>query len=154
MDVSPLPPAPARRRSRVIPLLVLLGVVVAGGVVVTQFLGSAIDYYCNVDEIGTRSGCDTERRLRVQGSVDEGSLRAEPGRTTFSITFNDATIDVVYAGAPGGIFQECIPVVVHGRLVNDVFEGDRIEVKHSNEYVEMNSTRIDEAESAACSQQA
>ena len=33
-------------------------VIVAGGFIVTQFLSSAVDYYCNVDEVGTRSGCD------------------------------------------------------------------------------------------------
>ncbi len=49
-------------------------VVVAGGVIVMKFLGSAVDYYCNVDEIGARSGCDAGRRLRVQGTVDEGSI--------------------------------------------------------------------------------
>jgi hypothetical protein len=38
-------------------------------------------------------------------------------------------------------------------MVNGVFESDRIEVKHSNQYVEKNAERIDEAneEAAACS---
>ena len=41
-----------------LPILVLAMVVVAGGVIVTQFLTSAVDYYCNVDEINVRDGCD------------------------------------------------------------------------------------------------
>lgn len=134
-------------------MVVLVLVIVAGGVMVTQFLSSAIDYYCNVDEIGVRDGCDGERRLRVQGTVEEGSLQTDAARTTFSISFNGATLPVSYQGAPGGIFQECIPVVVHGRLAGDVFEGDRIEVRHSNEYAEDHGDRIDEAGSPACSLQ-
>jgi hypothetical protein len=38
---------------------------------------------------------------------------------------------------------------VHGRLNGDMFDGDRIEVKHSNQYVEANSDRIDESEKEA-----
>jgi cytochrome c-type biogenesis protein CcmE len=61
---------------------------------------------------------------------------------------------VRYEGHPGGIFQECVPVVVHGRLdAQGSFDGDRVEVKHSNEYEAANSERLDDAESAACTQQ-
>ena len=60
---------------------------------------------------------------------------------------------VRYEGQPGGIFEECEPVVVHGELVDGTFEGDRVEVKHSNEYEAENADRLDEAtaESATCS---
>lgn len=134
---------------------ILAGVIVAGGVVVTQFLSSAIDYYCNVDEIGVREGCEAGRRLRVQGTVEQGSLAAVAGSTRFAMSFNGTRLDVSYLGDPGGIFQECIPVVAHGRLVGDVFEADRIEVKHSNEYVAENPDRVsgDGADVDGCSQQ-
>ncbi len=125
----------------------------AGGVVVTKFLTSAIDYYCNVDEVGSRPGCEGDRRLRVQGIVEEGSVQQQDGGTSFVMVFNLEKIKVVYAGDPGGVFQECIPVVAHGRVVDGTFESDRIEVKHSNSYVEKNKTRLDTAneEAAACS---
>ena len=60
-------PRPGSRsgRRKWLPIVVIAGVLVAGGVIVTQFLRSAVDYYCNVDEVGDRSGCDTNRRLRV-----------------------------------------------------------------------------------------
>ena len=103
-------------------------------VIVTKFLGSAIDYYCNADEIGVRDGCEEGRRLRVQGTVAAESVETDGGITTFTIVFGDAAIPVRYEGEPGGIFAECEPVVVHGRLVDGVFQGDQIEVKHSNEY--------------------
>jgi cytochrome c-type biogenesis protein CcmE len=87
----------------------------------------------------------------VQGTVDEGSLKKVLGATTFTLSFNGETMDVAYSGDPGGIFQECIPVVAHGQLVGDTFEATRIEVKHSNEYEASNAGRIEEAEAAACS---
>jgi len=131
-------------------MLVLALVVVAGGVIVVQFLTSAVDYYCNVDEVGERAGCDTDRRLRIQGTVDEGSVLNERGVTSFTVSFNGATQSVRYDGEPGGIFKECIPVVVHGVLDGPTFVGDRVEVKHSEEYVAVNSERIDEAEFEGC----
>lgn len=161
MDLTPRtvdPAAPTRRRRRRWLPMVLLGlVIVAGGVVVTQFLTSAIDYYCNVDEIGVQPNCDAERRLRVQGVVDEGSVVDDGVVTAFTMSFNGATLPVRYEGDPGGVFQECISVVVHGRIGDDgVFDGDRIEVKHSNEYVEANPERVDDeydTGSPACSLQ-
>ena len=128
-------------------------VLVAGGVIVTQFLRSAVDYYCNVDEIGTRDGCEPGRRLRVQGTVDRGTVETVNGLTTFTISFGGVTMPVRYAGQPGGIFEECQPVVVHGELVDDTFRGDRVEVKHSNEYEAENAERLDQApaESDTCS---
>ncbi len=112
--------------------MIVLGLVlVAGGVIVTQFLRSAVDYYCNVDEVGTRSGCDADRRLRLQGVVERGSVVSTGGDTSFDIAFNDEVISVYYSGEPGGIFKECMPVVVHGNFdpATDTFLGDRVEVK-------------------------
>jgi cytochrome c-type biogenesis protein CcmE len=136
--------------------VILALVLIAGGVIVTQFLRSAVDYYCNVDEIGVRSGCESGRRLRIQGTVDAGSVASAAGITTFTISFNDHTLPVRYQGQPGGMFKECEPVVVHGELVDDVFRGDRVEVKHSNEYEAENADRLDGAaeESGTCSPRA
>ena len=157
MDLSPreaVPSAPRVRRGKRWPAVAMLVVVlIGGGVVLTKFLTSSIDYYCNVDELGTKDGCDAGRRLRVQGNVEEGSVESANGVTTFLVSFNDVEMPVRYEGEPGGIFQECIPVVVHGRLADGVFEGDRVEVKHSNEYTAANKDRLDEAESA-CSAKA
>jgi cytochrome c-type biogenesis protein CcmE len=147
-------PRPARRRRRWVPLVVLALVLVAGGVIVTQFLRSAVDYYCNVDEIGRRDGCEAGRRLRIQGTVDAGTVETREGATSFTISFNGVTVPVRYRGEPGGMFRECQPVVVHGMLDGETFRGDRVEVKHSNEYEAENAERIASAaaaeESDAC----
>jgi cytochrome c-type biogenesis protein CcmE len=153
-DLSPRPvePVVGRRPRRVLPSLVLVAAILAGGVVVTRFLTSAVDYYCNVDEVGLRRGCDRDRRLRLQGTVTEGSVESDGLTTSFDIEFDDVTIGVDYDGEPGGIFKECIPVVVHGYFdsSNDRFMGDRVEVKHSDEYVSVNDARLTEARESAC----
>ncbi len=132
-------------------IIVLLLVVVAGFVVITKFLTSAVDYYCNVDEVGVKDGCEAGRRLRVQGVVEKDSVVDDGTTTVFSIAFGGETMKVRYEGDPGGIFKECIPVVVHGVLDNGIFEGDRIEVKHSNEYKAANPDRMNETEGGECS---
>jgi cytochrome c-type biogenesis protein CcmE len=157
LDLTPRTPPPddggparPRRRRPWLPIVVLGLVVVAGGVIVTQFLRSAVDYYCNVDEVGVRDGCDADRRIRLQGTVDEGSVTHDGSDTLFTISFNGATIPVHYRGEPGGIFEECIPVVVHGVIEDGELQGDRVEVKHSDEYVSVNDDRVAAAERAGC----
>jgi cytochrome c-type biogenesis protein CcmE len=145
--------AGAKKKRNWVPIAFIVVALLAGGVVVTKFLTSAIDYYCNVDEVGVRNGCNGDRRIRVQGIVKQHSVKSVDGSTTFALTFNAKTIEVQYLGDPGGVFQECIPVVAHGRMMGGTFESDRIEVKHSNQYVEKNEGRLAEAnkEAAACS---
>ena len=143
--------AVARGQKRnLVPIIVLALAIIAGGVVITQFLRSAVDYYCNVDEVGLRDGCDSDRRIRLQGTVDEGSISAEQGITRFTISFNGVSLPVRYDGEPGGIFKECIPVVVHGVIENDELAGDRVEVKHSDEYVSVNDERVAGATDLGC----
>lgn len=158
MDLSPrqtstLERAEPPRRRNWGAYALLIVVLVAGGVVVTKFLTSAIDFYCNVDEVGHKSGCEAGRRLRIQGTVQEGTVTKSGAVTDFVIAFNGVTMKVHYDGDPGGLFQECIPVVVHGSLdAAGVFDGDQLEVKHSNEYAAKNPERLDPSKSAACSQ--
>lgn len=73
------------------------------------------------------------------------------GNTSFVMSFNGVSLPVDYEGEPGGVFQECIPVVAHGRIVDGVLMATRIEVKHSNEYEAENAERLEEAEKSACS---
>lgn len=147
---SPEESAGNRKKRNWLPIGVLALVLIAGGVIVSQFLSSAVDYYCNVDEVGQRDGCNADRRIRLQGTVDEGSVVKVGSATEFDISFNGVTMPVVYDGEPGGIFKECIPVVVHGVIVNGSLQGDRVEVKHSEEYVSVNDERVADAEAAGC----
>ena len=163
MDLSPrevVPTAVGRKRKR--PWLaasVLAAVLVAGGVFVVMFLNNAVDYYCNVDEVGVKDGCDVGRNIRVQGVVQKGTVESSAsGATSFVIAYNGAEMPITVGAQPTGIFQECIPVVVRGRAVEGadgrVFEGDEVIVKHDNEYDAENKDRLQQSnqEAAACSQ--
>ena len=102
MDLTPrtssdnAPLAPRKRNTKWSYVAILVVIVVAGGTIVTKFLTSAIDYYCNVDEIGSRAGCEPGRRIRVQGTVEKGSLKSVNNSTNFVMIFNEKTIHVVY----------------------------------------------------------
>lgn len=162
MDLSPrevVPTAPGRKRKRPwLAIGVLVAVLVAGGVLVVKFLTSAIDYYCNVDEVGVKSGCDVGRSIRIQGVVDKGSIDSTDTQTKFVITYHGTSMPVVVGSKPTGLFQECIPVVVSGRVENTanglVFDGDEVIVKHDNNYDAENKDRVKESndEAALCSQ--
>jgi cytochrome c-type biogenesis protein CcmE len=158
-------PAEHPRRKRPWPaIIVLVLVLVGGGIAITKFLTSAIDYYCNANEVGVKSGCEAGRELRIQGTVDEGTVAKSGGVTRFTISFGPVgdrvTIPVRYQGGDVDLFQECIPVVIHGKLIETngtkLFEGTEIEVKHSSQYESEHADRVNPAtgktQSAACSQ--
>ncbi|MDO8392569.1 MAG: cytochrome c maturation protein CcmE [Actinomycetota bacterium] len=162
IDLTPRAAVPTAARGKKKPWFayaVLVLVLAAGGVFVFNFLTNAIDYYCNVDEIGTKDGCDVDRNIRIQGVVDKDSVSQEGSVTSFVITFNGASMPVILGSKPTGLFQECIPVVVTGKVIEDdngdrFFEGDEVLVKHSEEYDAENKDRVATAngEAEACSQ--
>ena len=157
LDLTPRTerPAPvARHKRRWGAIAVLVAVVAAGAFVMTKFLGNSLDYYCNVDEVGVKASCSGDRSLRVQGTVAKGSLNKLDTQTRFVIAFHGRNIAVVYEGDPGGKFQECIPVVVRGRMQAGTFMGNEVEVKHSNEYAAKNAARLKQADSSPCPQAA
>ena len=90
LDLSPrtsVATGPRRRQRRWGPIVMLALVLVAGGVVITQFLGNALDYYCNADEVGVKKDCSGDRSLRVQGTVERGTLVKSATETRFVIAF-------------------------------------------------------------------
>lgn len=147
--VAPKP----KRKWWAVALLAL--VLVAGGVVITKFLTDSIDYYCNVDELGHKDGCSADKRIRVQGEVKEGTKKIQNGITTFVISRNGVDLPVHYDGVPTSeIFQECIDVIVEGQLRGGIFEGNNVEVKHSNEYQSADKTEQQSERDTACLQKA
>ena len=162
MDLSPrevVPTAQGRKRKRPWLAMSVLGLVlVGGGVMVVMFLNNAVDYYCNVDEVGVKDGCDVGRNIRIQGVVQEGTVEQTASEYSFVIAYNGKEMPISVGSQPSGIFQECIPVVVRGQAVDEgdgvVFLGDEVIVKHDNEYDAENADRLEQsnAEAAACSQ--
>lgn len=149
MDLTPRtvseldPPVTRSPRRRRVGAGIVLAVVLAGvAVVLFQSLASATFEFCNADQIGVTKGCADGKRVRLQGTVDAGSI--QPGvPLRFTVSYKGATVPVVYGdGEPGGIFREGIPVVVEGRYENNVFVGTRIINKHTEQYREANPDRV------------
>jgi cytochrome c-type biogenesis protein CcmE len=134
----------ARPKRRRWPAAVVLGLVfVAGAVILFEGLSNATVYFCNANEVGQRADCMPGKRFRVQGTVDDGSVQRVGADTMFTVSFGGATIPVRYDGEPGGIFKEGLPVVVEGRMGTDgTFAGDRVLVKHTEEYRAKNPERV------------
>ena len=161
MDLSPREVVPTAARGRKKPWFaycVLVVVVATGGVFVAKFLTSAIDYFCNVDEVGVKDGCDVGRSIRVQGVVDKGSVAVEGSITNFVVTYHGVSLPVVLGSKPQGLFQECIPVVVRGKVVQAAdgsryFAGEEVTVKHDEQYDKDNKDRVTQSntEGDACS---
>jgi cytochrome c-type biogenesis protein CcmE len=130
--------APRPRRRRRWGAAVVLAVVLTGGAIVLfQGLSNATVYFCNANEVDQRTDCTADKRFRLQGSVDAGSVEKSGDVLRFTVSYGGATVPVRYQGDPGGIFAENIPVVVEGRMGDDgTFAGDRILVKHSEQYRE------------------
>ncbi len=126
----------ARRRRAWLPMAVLAFVLVAGAVILFQGLSNATVYFCNANEVGKKAECSGAKRFRLQGTVDTGSVQRANGEVqAFTVSYGGTTIPVRYQGDPAGIFREGIPVVIEGRmLAGGTFQGDRILVKHTEQY--------------------
>ena len=140
--LTPRDPAATKRRRRWGGAVLLAVVLGALGVVLYEGLSNATVYFCNANEVGNRGDCTGNKRIRLQGTVDNGSIQFDGASTRFTVTYVGATIPGSYPGEPAGIFKEGIPVVVEGRMEGTTFDGDRILVKHTEQYVEENPGRV------------
>lgn len=154
MELSPRtapvePAAPARRRRHPWAYGVLAVVLVGLGVVVYQGLTSASLYFYNADEAVEQRADLADKRFRLQGTVQADSIEAIDGGVAFMVAFNGVEVAVQHDGDPPELFQPGIPVVLDGSWSagdDDVFESDRIVVKHSEQYQADNGDRLSEAE--------
>lgn len=145
LDLTPRPqPAPPRRRRRYRNLALVGVVVVALGFVLFQALTSARVYFYNVDEAVTERDELGERTIRMQGTVVSEPLRDDDGAYRFRVSHGGVDATVHHVGAePTDLFEIGIPVVVEGRWQGEEFRSQQILVKHSEEYIAENPTRVD-----------
>lgn len=111
--------------------------VIAGALsfLLLQGLGNATLYFRNADEAVAQRD-DLDGRFRLQGRVVDGSVREEGDAVRFAVEHGGATVAVRHRGDPPELFKPGIPVVLEGRFGDgsDVFESDRIMVRHTSEY--------------------
>lgn len=138
-----------RRRSLAVRGL-LLALVVALGLVAYRGLTDAALYFYNADEAVEQRSDLGDRRFRLQGSV-QGDVRDTADGVAFSVRFNDVPVKVRHHGDPPELFAPGIPVLLEGRWspAGEVFDSDRILVKHSEQYQADNGDRLADADDGA-----
>ncbi|MDP8936834.1 MAG: cytochrome c maturation protein CcmE [Actinomycetota bacterium] len=117
-------------------------VVAALGVLVVQGLGNATLYFRTADEAVAQRDSLGDRRFRIQGDVVDGSVTQVANDVSFTLAKNGVEVPVRHAGDPPELFRPGIPVVLEGRFEGQVFESDRILVKHSETYEAENPERV------------
>ena len=111
----------------------------------TVFFRNADEAVADRDELGTK-------RFRLQGTVGE-TVGTEGDAVRFDVEYHCVTVQVHHEGEPPELFKPGIPVVHEGHFAtppSDVYESDRIFVKHTEEYLEDEGDRVERAEEEAC----
>lgn len=134
--VAPRAPRARRgRRRRWVPLAVLAVVLVGIGALVYRGLNDATLYFRNADEAVAQRDDLGSRRFRLQGTV-VGEPTIDGDEVAFDVAFNGVEVAVDHTGTPPDMFEPGIPVVLEGhwREGADVFDSDRMLIKHDESY--------------------
>lgn len=142
LEVRPEPAAP--KRNNAVRVLVVLAVLGGALALLVSNLSESTTYFKTADEAVAERDQLGDRRFRVEGLVTE-PVAATGDDVRFSIMSAGVCVDVRHEGDPPELFKPGIPVVLEGRWAGDVYESDRIMVRHSNEYKEKNAERLEEA---------
>ena len=113
--------------------VVTLGVLVWLGV---AGINETKTYYVTVEELHAM-GDAQDRRLRVGGDVEPGSIVRKADRVEFTITQEDRKLSVVYVGRDPlpDTFRDRAQALCDGKLRGDqVFEARKIQAKCTSKY--------------------
>lgn len=113
-----------------------LAVLIAAGFMITRALQSSLVYFVLPSEYARDAPSFDGRRIRLGGFVEPGSVVFDDAglELNFNVTDSIRSYGVRYDGAPPDLFQENGGVVIEGRFSDEVFVGDNLLVKHSNDY--------------------
>jgi cytochrome c-type biogenesis protein CcmE len=110
---------------------------IAGAIafLVVKGLGDATTYYRTADEAASEP---EGKRFRLEGIVVSGSVDEGDGEVDFTVEANCVSVPVHHTGSEPELFQEGIPVVLEGEWGRgkDVYESDRIVIRHTEEYTD------------------
>jgi cytochrome c-type biogenesis protein CcmE len=121
--------------------LLLVAVVVAG-VLLWKGLTNASVYFKTVDEAVAQRASLGDRRFRLEGTVEPGSVHTAGNGVDFVVGENDNEVRVHHVGDPPELFRANVPVVLEGHFNGRVYESDRILVKHTEDYRKEHKSRV------------
>lgn len=133
MSARPYRSRKNRRLALIVGGLAFLGIAVA--LVLTAFQDSVVFFFSPTDLAAKEIGPD--RRVRVGGLVEEGSVTRGPGdgEIHFLVTDGNTTLPIRYVGVLPDLFREGQGVVAQGRLAGGTFEADEVLAKHDENYM-------------------
>ncbi|GAB6052069.1 cytochrome c maturation protein CcmE [Magnetospira thiophila] len=116
-------------------LIGLSAVAVAAGLMLSAFEDGIVYFYSPTQM--TEKELPSDRRLRLGGLVEEGSVVREEGVThvTFRVTDLNSSIPVVYNGILPDLFREGQGVVAEGYLADGLFTAEEVLAKHDENYM-------------------
>jgi len=121
---------------RIVYAVLGVAVLAVAGFMISRALTSSLVYFILPSEYARDVSSFEGRRIRLGGLVSPGSIAFDDAQLhlTFLVTDGLAEYPVTYDGAPPDLFQENGGVVIEGRFHDDVFVGDNLLVKHSENY--------------------
>ena len=124
---------PKRRR-----LWLLLGSLSALGVAAALVLTALNDnlvFFYSPTQVAEK-GIAPDRRFRLGGLVEEGSVQKEGQTVRFTVTDTNKTVKVVYRGILPDLFREGQGVIARGRMGdNGMFVAEEVLAKHDENYM-------------------
>ncbi len=113
-----------------------VAVLAIAGFLIYQALSSSLVYFILPSEYAQNPQQYQNRRIRLGGIVEEGSVVFDDRSLRLSFTVSDSidSYQVQHYGAPPELFRERTGVVVEGRFDGETFMSDNVLVKHSEVY--------------------
>lgn len=135
MDGAPEGEAVKQRKGK----FLLAGTVILGTTAWLGWVGvtESKTYYYTIAELKTLSGAQAQRRLRVGGDVQPGSIERLRGRVDFVLEQEGHTLPVSYVGQNPlpDTFVDRAQALVEGRLAPDGrFLADHVQAKCASKY--------------------
>ncbi|MCA1798906.1 MAG: cytochrome c maturation protein CcmE [Xanthomonadaceae bacterium] len=127
---------PARKQRLAVVLLVVFGVGLATLLALRAFEGNILFFFSPSQVAAGEAPLD--RRFRIGGLVEEGSIHRNAGELAvrFTVTDTARSVTVLYDGLLPNLFREGQGVVAHGRLNDDgVFVADEVLARHDENYM-------------------
>ena len=121
-----------------------VAVAAALGYVALGSFGDSLVYFYTPSEVVKLSADFHDRKIRVGGMVEPGSMTVVPQSLEIGFRLGDGetTIPVVFEGVPPDLFKDGQGAVVEGNWSGSgVFRADFIMAKHSEEYMPIEMKR-------------
>ena len=121
---------------RLFGLLMFLSFLALGTFFLLSALNSNIVYFFGPTQIINKDkNFWSNRRIRLGGLVENGSIAKNGIDTNFIITDGNSSIKVIYSGLLPDLFSENQGVIVEGLFVEQIFTADTILAKHDENYM-------------------